>query len=488
MSHHFILRPAVIALLVLGAYTSTTAAAEKTASVAEKSALSAETTVSEAYIRLLARNAYFWGWPMANIYNRRVVFSKIPEPSLLDGILPVSPVNHLSMLSDYMDPMERHAACPNQDVVYGGVALALDKDPVVIQVPSFGDRFWVYQAVDLRTDSFAELGKQYGTKPGFYLLVGPDWKGEVPAGISKVFRSTTNTGMLIPRVFQNDSPEDKKIVRSIISNIDAYPLSEFTGKMKTHDWSALPVIKSAGSEDHQQSESQWVNPEKFFDELPILLADAKARPGEEIMYQQMAYLTALAKNDPAMRSAMIDEAKKAESELVSPLLRFSRFGIKLPHNWSTINNGAEFGSDYYTRTAVARSNILVNKNNETKYFYLDASDDGKTLRGDKNYTITLPKGKVPVNGFWSLTLYNSHHFFAPNSINRYSVGTKTSDLKYNDDGSLTLYIQPKAPDKALEHNWLPSPKEEDFSLYIRAYWPAKEVLNGEWVPPAVVAH
>jgi hypothetical protein len=64
--------------------------------------------------------------------------------------------------------------------VYGGSLLALDQGPVVIQVPDFGKRFWVYQVVDLRTDSFADLIAMYGTKPGFYLLVGPDWKGDVP--------------------------------------------------------------------------------------------------------------------------------------------------------------------------------------------------------------------------------------------------------------------------------------------------------------------
>ena len=42
----------------------------------------------------------------------------------------------------------------------------------------FGDRFWVYQIVDQRTDSFAQVGKMYGTKPGFYLLAGPlEWNG-----------------------------------------------------------------------------------------------------------------------------------------------------------------------------------------------------------------------------------------------------------------------------------------------------------------------
>ena len=78
----------------------------------------------------------------------------------------------MAMLTDYIDPAERAVACPNQDVVYGGGPLTLDVSPVV-QVPDFGSRFWVYQVVDLRTDSFAELGAMYGTKPGFYLLSGP---------------------------------------------------------------------------------------------------------------------------------------------------------------------------------------------------------------------------------------------------------------------------------------------------------------------------
>jgi hypothetical protein len=67
--------------------------------------------------------------------------------------------------------------------------------------------------VDLRTDSFVQLGKMYGATPGFYLLVGPHWNGEVPKGITKVFRSSTNTGLVAPRVAQNDTPEDKRAIQ-----------------------------------------------------------------------------------------------------------------------------------------------------------------------------------------------------------------------------------------------------------------------------------
>jgi hypothetical protein len=64
--------------------------------------------------------------------------------------------------------------------------------PVVVQLPDFGTRFFTYQIVDHRTDSFASIGKQYGTQPGFYLLIGPNWKGDAPAGINAVFRSSTD--------------------------------------------------------------------------------------------------------------------------------------------------------------------------------------------------------------------------------------------------------------------------------------------------------
>src|SRR5215831_15520921 len=158
--------------------------------------------ITEQYARLVARNAYFWGWAMINIYNRRLVFDKCPEPGLMNGVLPFAPLNTLSMLHDYIAPDQRWVACPNQDVVYGAGILALDESPVVLQVPDFGTRFWVYQLVDLRTDSFADIGAMYGTRPGFYLIAGPDWQGSAPNGIARVLRCPTRTGMVVPRVFQ----------------------------------------------------------------------------------------------------------------------------------------------------------------------------------------------------------------------------------------------------------------------------------------------
>ncbi|QGZ56053.1 DUF1214 domain-containing protein [Paraburkholderia acidiphila] len=442
--------------------------------------------ITEAYARMVARQAYFWGWPLVNIYNRRLAFEQAPAPGLIGGILPFAPLNRLAMLHDYVEPQERDVACPNQDVVYGGSVVALDISPVVVQVPDFGKRFWVYQIVDARTDSFASLGMMYGTKPGFYLLVGPNWNGKVPAGINGVYRSTTSTGMVVPRVFQDDTAADKQAVKAVIQGINIYPLSEFDGKMKRRDWATLPVFPKPASSGGT-GETAWVFPDKFFDQLPPVMADAPAMPGEAGLYAQIRAVLEAAKHDPALKKIMTDEATRAQKELVDPLLQFRHWGNSLPYHWSTISNGAVFGTDYFTRTAVAKSNILVNANRETKYFYQDLSADGARLNGAHRYTVTFLKGQTPpVDGFWSLTLYSAEHFFVPNEIKRYSIGTKNRDLQYNADGSLTIYIQADAPkDAKARANWLPAPANADFSLYLRAYGPKHAIVEGQWTPPGV---
>ena len=116
----------------------------------------------EGYVRAMARFAYLWGWPLVNMVNRRALFSQAPEPGLLGGIVPVAPRGRIAMLVDYVSPAETFVTCPNQDVVYGLGFFGLDAEPVVIQVPDFGDRFWVYAFYDNRSDQFGHLGKPYG--------------------------------------------------------------------------------------------------------------------------------------------------------------------------------------------------------------------------------------------------------------------------------------------------------------------------------------
>ena len=443
----------------------------------------ARVKITAAYAKLVGRDAYFWAWPMVNLFNRRQLFASVKQQQY-QGPLMQAPLNLLAMLMDYVSPEERAVACPNQDVVYGMGALALDVSPVVVQVPDFGDRFWVYQIVDLRTDGFAQLGKMYGTTPGFYLLAGPDWHGDGPKGITRVFRCPTHSGFVIPRVFQDDTPQDKQAIQAVLPGIAMYPLADFDGCMKLTEWSRLPRLPAP---DDGEAETRWVLPEKFVDELAAVLADAPPLPGEESRYAQVLAVLAAAKADPQIKQAMTQGAQEAEEELVEPLFQFRNYGQQLPHHWSTISNEAAFGTDYFTRTAVGKSNIFVNAPNETKYFYQDLDSNGTRLNSANRYTVTFARGATPpVHGFWSLSIYNEHHFFVANEIKRFSVGTKNKDLKLGDDGALTIYVQSDKPtDSAQLANWLPAPKG-DFSLYVRTYWPKPEATDGQWTPPAVI--
>jgi hypothetical protein len=111
--------------------------------------------------------------------------------------------------------------------------------------------------------------------------------------------------------------------------------------------------------------------------------------------------------------------------------------------------------------------------------------NGQPFNGASRYAIRFAKGQLPpVGAFWSITMYNSNQFFVNNPIGRYAIGDRDK-LKFNDDGSLTLYVQSDSPGKEKESNWLPAPKDS-FSLFMRLYWPKKEILDGSWLPPAVV--
>ncbi|MEU4097602.1 DUF1214 domain-containing protein [Streptomyces sp. NPDC026673] len=437
------------------------------------------------YLRTMGRLAYLWGWPLVNMHNRLTIMEKVPAPGLLGGIVPAGPPGALGMLHDYIDPQERVVACPNQDVAYGLGILDAHRGPSVVQVPDFGERFWVYQVVDQRTESFARLGAMYGTGPGCYLLAPAAWDGPVPDGIAGVFRFDTRIAACIPRVFMNDTDEDRAAIQPLLNQIMAYPLAEFTGKARTTDWSQAPSYP-AGDATGSEQETRWVDPTVFFDVLPTILDEVPARPGEEALHALVRSVLSEAARDPRVADVLRETAIDAEATLMRELFEFRNIGIPLDHHWSTQRNGAAFGGDYLSRTAMARANIFVNLPTETAYFYQDFDKDGERLTGDHAYTLTFPKGSLaPVRGFWSVTLYNQHHFFHPNDLDRYSLGTKNKTLCLNADDSLTLHagVRPPADDRDLP-NWLPAP-DGPFSLYLRAYWPHSTALDGTWQPPAV---
>ena len=280
--------------------------------------------------------------------------TSVPAPGRLGGIAPVSPAGHVSMLTDYIDAGERLVTCPNQDTVYGAGFQHVDTQPVVVQVPDFGNRFFVYQIADARTNSFGSIGRQYGTKPGFYAIVGPNWKGTPPSGITGVLHSPTDLVAVFPRIFQDDTPEDKAAIQPLLSQVVVYPLSEFDGKMKTMDWKSSPSYPAPPSTG---GETKWVDPEKFFDQLPVILKQVPPMPGEEALYATFQSVLDAAAKDPKLKQTLTQTAVAAEKDIISPLFAFHMNGRPIGNGWNSPPNGANWGYDYLSRAATAKSNM-----------------------------------------------------------------------------------------------------------------------------------
>lgn len=442
------------------------------------------TVMTKDYVYYMGKQMYFWGWPLVNLHNRVLVMERVPEPGLNGGVVPVAPVSHLSMLADYITPDQRYVACPNQDVVYGACFMLLDKGPVVVQVPDFGSRFWVVQMGNQRTDGIGGLGSMYGSTSGFYLIAKEGWKGDVPKGISKVFYSPTSVAYVLPRTFMTSDPADKEAVRAVISKLNVYPLSEFDGTVKVKDWTKIPAFPDP-NKSLAGKEVSFVMPEKFFMEFPVILSEVPPLKGEEALYAQYQSVMDAVKKDSSLYPALTKAAIDAEKELIEPLRQFKNVGVPVGNYWNTTVNGAAWGTDYLSRTAAARANIFVNQPNETIYYNQDMDSTGKELNGTNNYAVTFSKDQIPqVKGFWSLTVYDANHFFYQNADKVYSLGTKNKDLKFNADGSLTIYLQNKKPEGEKASNWVPVPKAK-FGLLLRAYWPQESMVKG-YVPPALV--
>jgi hypothetical protein len=407
---------------------------------------------------------------------------------LLDNAVCVAPINQLSMPHDYASPTEKLIADPNQDVVYGLGYLSLEKEPVVLQVPDFGDRFWTLPLYDARTDQFSQLGLQYGTKPGFYMIVGPNWKGDVRPEIAGVVRSSTDFAAIMPRIFMNDTPEDHAAIQPLLNQIVLYPLSEFDGKMKTKDWSKLPAVnrKSAPAE-YSTTQPPWVDPATFFDQLPIVMKQVPPMPGEEALYKLKLFGSVLdeAAKNPEVMKTLRETAFAADKELIAPMMQWRYNGQPTGRGWTSPADNGAFGTDYIHRAGAVKADPFDNKRNETMYFYTDNDSQSQHLVGKSSYAVTFPKGQLPpVRGFWSLTMYDSEHLFYPNPINRYALGTKNKTLKFNPDGSLTIYLGDESPGEDKESNWLPAPSG-NFSIWLRAYWPDQAVLDVTWKPPMI---
>jgi hypothetical protein len=161
--------------------------------------------------------------------------------------------------------------------------------------------------------------------------------------------------------------------------------------------------------------------------------------------------------------------------------------MKLEEGWLFTTKTGLYGTAYRQRALIAAIGLGANRPEDAVYPTSEGPDILQTYAGAKKYVMHFDAGKLPpVDGFWSLTMYDAEYFFVANPLNRYTLSQR-NELVKNLDGSVDLYIQHESPGGAKEANWLPGPAGE-FILMMRLYWPETKppsILDGSWRIPRV---
>jgi hypothetical protein len=349
---------------------------------------------------------------------------------------------------------------PNSDTPYSILWLDLRAEPMVLSVPAVEKkRYYSVMLCDGNTYNFGYIGSRAtGNEPGDYLVVGPDWKGGTPAGIKKVFSSTTPFALAAYRTQLFNSGDMPNVVK-VQAGYKVQPLSTF---LKQPSPSAAPTVSflpatTAGIKDHffeyLDAALQFVPSSPDSTEVRAKLASIGVGPGKTFDFKDLSV---------EHKAAALLGMKQGDDKVDNWLAN----GLKIVNGWKI---GSFFGDrdfykgDWLMRAAAAKGGIYGNDAVEATYPYTRTDAAGETLDGSKhNYTITFPAGQQPpVNAFWSVTMYDGKsQFLIKNPINRYLINSPMlPGMKKNADGSLTLYIQKDSPVKAKEANWLPAPND-----------------------------
>ncbi|HPU50544.1 MAG TPA: DUF1254 domain-containing protein [Burkholderiaceae bacterium] len=410
------------------------------------------------------RDAFLAFYPMYEMARLRHV--AVDEPANPAR----GPVNRFLHVRRLLDHTARTVTGPNNDTLYSSARLDLSRGPVLVATPAILQRYYSLQFMNMYTDNVAILGRRDGGDgPLRVAVVGPQWKGELPAHTHLV-RSDTNDMWLLVRTLV-DGPADLVAVGALqqAMSIDApqgdYPVPRVRPVRNPGPAEFIPVISEFLARNPPQGAMK-------------ARADAAAAVG--IQAGAAAAWTGL----PAELKARWEAAWPA---LMAELRQPAHVSVRRIGGWSFPPRvEGDWSGNMLLRASVALRGIAALDTLEALYLSTFADADGAALDGRARYLVRIPAGGLPVWGFWSMTLYeetpDGRFFLTDNPIRRYSIGDRTAGLRSNPDGSFDVLVQAEAPADAA--NWLPAPRGP-FRLTLRAYLPKPELVAGESALPRV---
>ena len=441
---------------------------------------------SIAEVKAIAEEGFIYGLPTVMSYTVMYEYCVDKDSGQYKG--PFNQVHNEARVFTYKDTA---VITPNSDTPYSMLFVDLRAEPVVLSVPAVEkERYYSVMLCDGNTFNYGYIGSRAtGNEAGDYLVVGPEWKGDTPAGVKKVFHSSTQFSAVVYRT-QLFNPDDMPNVVKVQSGYKVQPLSAY---LKQASPPAAPKLDFPTANDKLVKEN-------FFEYLDFALQFAPAGPEEKEIRAKLARIGVgpgkqfdfkeLSLAHKAEVALGMKEGEKKIEEAIASLPEINHWRVA-----AAFGDREFYRGNWLLRAAAAQAGIFGNDAAEAMYPMTRSDSNGEPLDGSKhNYTLTFAAGQFPpVNAFWSVTMYDGKtQLLIENPINRYLINSPMlPHLKKNEDGSLTLYIQKDSPGQDKEANWLPAPNGPIY-IVMRLYWPKTEAPSilppgkGTWQPPAVV--
>src|SRR5438034_6192159 len=287
------------------------------------------TELPPAETKAIAEEAFIYGLPI--VMNYAVMYEFAVDKKSSQFKAPFNEINNLHHVATYKDTA---VVTPNSDTPYSTIWLDLRAEPMVLSVPAVPkERYYSVQLIDGNTYNYGYIGSRAtGNDPGDYLVVGPGWKGETPAGIKKVFSSTTPFALTLFRS-QLFNPGDMPKVEKIQAGYKAQPLSLF---LKQPAQPAAPKIDfvPATTEgikknfyEYLDAALKFVPPTTEDTAIRAKLATIGIGPGKTFEFKDLS-----AEHKAAILIAMKEGDEKVD--------KFAASGVKNINGWSI---GSFFG-------------------------------------------------------------------------------------------------------------------------------------------------
>ena len=430
-----------------------------------------------------AVDAYIYGYPLVTMDMTRKQMTNIAAPDAGHA-----PMGQLVRMRTY-PAVDYHAVtAPNADTLYTTAWLDVSGEPWIFSVPDMGDRYYLLPMLDGWTDVFQVPGKRTtGGEAQMYAITGPGWTGTLPKGVTE-YKSPTGLVWILGRIYCTGTPDDYAKVHALQDKFSLVPLSSY-GK----PYKPLPgeVDANFDMKTAVRDQVDVLSVDDYFNYLAKLMKTNPPAADDAPIVAKMATIGLVPGQDfdPSKLGAFDKEAIKTVPKLAQvKIMEYFKKAAEPANGWMYLTrNIGVYGTEYLQRALVTAIGLGANRPQDAIYPTSQKDAAGREYDGNKNYVMHFDKGQMPpVNGFWSLTMYDATYFFVPNPLNRYTLSQRNKFVT-NADGSVDLYLQADSPGKAKEANWLPAPKAK-FTPMLRLYWPKEtppSIIDGTWKPPAI---